>query len=429
MTLHTISQGLDIPIKGRATGQPVQLVPPDTVAYAPQELRGITPRLAVRAGDTVKRGSLLFYHKQNPEIKFLSPVSGKVREIRRGPRRVITDVIVERHGDDSESFKGWDLSSLQSIKREHAAGAIQTGGLWGFLRTRPLNLVADPAKPPQSILISAMDTGPLQPDADVLLDPGDGKALQAGIYALTALTDGDVFLAVRDGTQHPALDQLSGVSVHRFKGPHPAGDPTVQINYIDPPRGSGVVWYLRAWEAVQIGRLLLEGKFPAERVYAAVGAGVKEPGFVRTVLGAPLSHITGEVINEPARWLRGSVLTGEVTDAERWGGFYTYAVHVLPETVRRHLLGWFLPNLGTYSFHRAFLSGILGSSGEHDLRPGLYGGHRGMVPIGAYSRVIASPDIMPEFLFKSILAGDLEESIQLGLLDISEEEAALCSYV
>ena len=33
----------------------------------------------------------------------------------------------------------------------------------------------------------------------------------------------------------------------------------------------------------------------------------------------------------------------------------------------------------------------------------------------------------PKTSFKAIVAGDLEESVQLGLLDISEEEAALCS--
>jgi Na+-transporting NADH:ubiquinone oxidoreductase subunit A len=49
--------------------------------------------------------------------------------------------------------------------------------------------------------------------------------------------------------------------------------------------------------------------------------------------------------------------------------------------------------------------------------------------VGAYGRVVATPEILPEFLFKSIVAGDLEESIQLGLLDLTEEEAALCSFV
>src|SRR5690606_25780772 len=81
------------------------------------------------------------------------------------------------------------------------------------------------------------------------------------------------------------------------------------------------------------------------------------------------------------------------------------------------------------SFHRAFASGFTRPSRRYDLRPGLNGGHRAMIPIGIYGGVVASPDILPEFLFRSIMAGDIEESIQLGLLDISEEEAALCTFV
>ena len=51
------------------------------------------------------------------------------------------------------------------------------------------------------------------------------------------------------------------------------------------------------------------------------------------------------------------------------------------------------------------------------------------MPIGVYRKVVVTPDIDIPFLFKSISAGDIEESIQLGLLDLSEEEAALCTFI
>ena len=59
----------------------------------------------------------------------------------------------------------------------------------------------------------------------------------------------------------------------------------------------------------------------------------------------------------------------------------------------------------------------------------MFGGERAIVPIGCYSKVVATPDVMPEFLFKSIIAGDLEGSLDLGLLDMTVEEAALCTYI
>jgi Na+-transporting NADH:ubiquinone oxidoreductase subunit A len=43
--------------------------------------------------------------------------------------------------------------------------------------------------------------------------------------------------------------------------------------------------------------------------------------------------------------------------------------------------------------------------------------------------VIATPDLHVEFLMRAMSAGDLAESISLGLLDLTKEEAALCTYV
>ena len=427
MPEHVISRGLDIPIKGAATGEVVVLEPPKAVAYSPTEFRGFIPRLAAREGDVVERGSPLMFHKSNPEIKLLSPVAGKVAEVRRGRRRLITDVVIECAGDGTISFKRWELSSLKGISREDAKNGLLAGGLWPTIRTRPLNQLANPETSPQSILIGAFETGPLQPGAEVLMSADDRDAMQAGTWVLKALTDGKVFLG-HGPTAHPALTNLDGVEAHQFKGPHPAGDPTVQVNLIDPPRGANEVWWLRAWDVVLIGRLFLSGEFPAERIYAAVGAGAKTPRFVKTVLGAPLKHIVGEAIDD-ARWIRGSVLTGEAVDADRWAPFFARAVHVLPAKIERYTFGWALPALGKHSVHRAFLSGTLKPRGPYDMRPALHGGVRAMIPVGAYKKVICTPDIMAEFLFKAIITEDLEESLKLGLLDLSEEEAALCTYV
>lgn len=430
MSDHVIRRGLDIPIAGQATGEIVDLDLPETVGYSPTELRGVIPKLAVREGDSVKRGTPLFFHKAHPGMLFRSPVAGTVQEIRRGRRRVITDVVVATSGDEAEALERYSLEDLRRLDRAGAIEVALASGSWAAMSTRPLDKVPVPTDTPQSILIGAMESGPLQPGPGVLLSDDDAEALQAAITLFGRITS-KVHLAVRAGASHPALDRLEGVERHTFSGPHPAGDPGVQVNHVDPPRGGQAVWTIRAWDAAALGRTLLSGSFSAERVYAAVGKGVARPRFVRTVIGAPLKHIVGEVSEGEHRWIRGSVLTGEAVSSERWASFRTRAVHVLPSEVPRTLFGWALPMFGTWSFHKAFLSGLVGSrpEGGIDMRPGLWGGERALVPIGAYDRVVATPDILPEFLFKSLKAGDLEESIQLGLLDITGEEAALCTYI
>ena len=429
MADYSIKRGLNIPISGTAAGAVESLQTPQTVAYDPREFRGIVPRLAARPGDKVKRGSALFFSKAHPEMRFLSPASGTVKEVFRGDRRVITAIVVEVEGDESESFPTWSAGDLAEKSREEVANAIMNGGMWGALRTRPLSEIANPTVEPQGILVCGTETGPCQPGAEALLGADEKAHLQLGLDALAKLTTGSVHLTVSKGSNHAALSGLSGVETHTFSGPHPAGDASVQINHVDPPRGSSQVWYISAWDVARIGELLATGQFPNERVYAAVGAGCKTPRLVKTLLGAPIADVVGEALDGDHRYIRGSVLTGATTARDQWCGFLSAAIHVLPSEVPRKLFGWMMPMFGTWSAHRAFLSGFLPASKPKDMRPGLYGGHRGLVPIGAYRRVVASPDVYPSFLMRALVARDLPESINLGLLDLSEEEAALCTYI
>lgn len=428
MAHHPIRNGLDIPIAGAASGAPVALPLPGAVCVDPRDVPGFVARLAVREGDVVSAGQPLLYDKFHPDVQLVAPVAGKVTAIRRGERRVVEGVVLAPEGDGVTQHKAWTLAELAGISAADARAQAQKGGAWAFLRSRPFDRLVPADLVPQAVLIAGTETGPLQPGADVLLSADDKDALQAAVYVLKAISAGPVYVTSREGSSHPALQGLQGCEAHTFSGPHPSGDPTVQVNHLCPPSGAGRVVYLRAWDAAVLGRLFLTGRYDGQRTYAVVGAGAKSPRFVRTVQGAPLASAVGAT--EPgARWISGSVLTGQATTAEGFFGLSTRAVHLLPEHVERKLLGWAAPALGTWSSYRAFLKGLTGASEPVDLRPGLFGGVRTIIPIGAYERVIATPDIEPTFLFKILYAGDLEAGVKYGMLDLSIEEAALCSFV
>lgn len=430
MTDHVLRRGLDVPIAGAAGGAPQVLDRPATVSIDPREFRGVVPRLSARPGDRVTQGEALFYNKTEPSMVFLSAASGTVKEVRRGHRRVITDIVVEVDHDSTESasFRAWSADEVANISADEARAQLLAGGLWYCLRERPLDHIPSADATPQDILICGTETGPLQPGADVMLDPSDKEAVQMGVHVLSKLTTGGVYLTVRKAKAHPALSGISGVKVEAFSGPHPSGDATVQVNHVCPPKGENRVWYVSAWDVARIGKLFATGKYPAEKVYAAVGVGAAQPRFVKTLVGAPVQDIVGGVKDGEMRWLRGSVLTGTQVGDDTYGGWFTASIHVLPAKVPRRLFGWMLPSFGVYSAHRAFLAGWTGGKNK-DLRPGIFGGHRGLVPVGHYRRVTVTPDIQPDFLMKALASGDLEESISLGMLEFSAEEAALCTYI
>jgi len=56
------------------------------------------------------------------------------------------------------------------------------------------------------------------------------------------------------------------------------------------------------------------------------------------------------------------------------------------------------------------------------------GGHRAMVPIGSFERVMPL-DLMPTFLLRALLMGQDERAEKLGALELDEEDLALCTFV
>ena len=68
-----IKKGLDIPLAGRAEGTPVADTRSEWYAIMPDDFPGYTWKAAVKAGDSVKAGSALFYAKEDPEMCLTSP--------------------------------------------------------------------------------------------------------------------------------------------------------------------------------------------------------------------------------------------------------------------------------------------------------------------------------------------------------------------
>ena len=90
-----LRKGLNINLKGRAAETKLSLGAAQEYGLVPSDFVGVTPKLAVREGDVVKAGDALFVNKNCPEVKFASPVSGKVTAIVRGDRRKLLCVKVQ----------------------------------------------------------------------------------------------------------------------------------------------------------------------------------------------------------------------------------------------------------------------------------------------------------------------------------------------
>ncbi|VEB22082.1 Na(+)-translocating NADH-quinone reductase subunit A [Avibacterium volantium] len=422
----TIKKGLDLPIAGK----PEQVIHNGNavteVALLGEEYVGMRPSMKVREGDVVKKGQVLFEDKKNPGVLFTAPASGTVTAINRGAKRVLQSVVIQIEGDDQVTFNKYSADELKSLTSEQVRQNLQASGLWTALRTRPFSKVPAVDAVPSSIFVNAMDTNPLAADPEVVLK-AHWDDFTNGLTVLSRLHEGKLHLCKAGDSNIPTVD-LPNLAVHDFGGPHPAGLSGTHIHFIDPVSATKTVWYLNYQDVIAFGRLFTTGELYNDRVISLAGPQVKNPRLIRTQLGANLAQLTKDELKEGEnRIISGSVLSGHKAEgAVDYLGRYALQVSVIAEGREKEFLGWIMPGANKYSITRT----VLGHFGHKlfNFTTALNGGHRAMVPIGAYERVMPL-DIIPTLLLRDLSAGDTDSAQALGCLELDEEDLALCTFV
>lgn len=438
MAVHRIKKGLDLPI----AGAPVQEVQPGPeirrVAVMGDDTPGVRARLAVAEGDVVRRGQLLFEDRMRPGVRYTAPGAGRVQAVFRGPRRALRSVVIELSpeersgapGEDSFApFASWQGGDPLALSGEALRALMIESGLWTALRTRPYSHVPLPEDKPAAVFITALDTNPLAPNPDLAFAE-HREDFQLGLRLLDKLGDGPVFLCIAPGSAvRGGVDSHAQVEI--FEGPHPAGTPGVHIHLLAPVSRSRSVWHIGYADVIALGALARSGKLPVSRIVSIAGPPVQNPRLVRTRLGANIEELTAGAVDPqalPVRLVSGSVLSGKKAMGPEFGylGRYHLQVSALRQGGRR-FLGWIEPGFDKFSVLPVFFSRLLPGK-RFDFDTDTNGSYRPLMPIGLYERVMPM-DIVATYLLRALVVGDLERAEALGMLELDEEDLALCTYV
>lgn len=433
-----VSKGLDVPIAGKPIGMPKPFVPGGEVSSltTPQKIGlDLTPfeeckfRVLARLDEKVKLGQPLVEDKDCPGRYFVSPAGGIVREIRRGLKRRLLDIIIEVSKEE-ETEK--HPIQTQQITRQELIERLKLGGLFTHIRQRPFNFLANPNKVPRSIFVKAVESAPFTPPAEFQV-MGYEKEFQKGLEALTHLTDGKVNLVYRQGTNCKAFLEAKGVEKHTVEGPHPVSNQSLHIAQIDPIQSpEDVVWTLNAHAVVAIGYLLLHGEYFVPRIISIAGPGVVEgqSGYYKVREGYPISALfSGRVKKGLARFISGDPLTGHQVESEDYLGYEDTVFCILTENTKREFLHFFRLGTEKYTYSGAYLTGHLNSDHkEYDFTTNLHGEHRPFID-SSMSDEVMPLNVPTMHLIKAVLAEDYDLATQLGLLEVDSEDFALPSFV
>ncbi|MCP5507364.1 MAG: Na(+)-translocating NADH-quinone reductase subunit A [Chlamydiales bacterium] len=434
-----VKKGLNIPIKGKPSGNVQSLAPsgqPEQQVRAKQISLNLWPfeelrlKLLKKVGDTVKIGEPIAEDKGCPGRYFVAPAAGTVKDVRRGLKRRILDIVIDV-APQEEAVQFPPLKPEQAT-RQQIIDRLMEGGLFIKIRQRPFNILAQPHKTPRSIFVKAIETTPFTPPAEMQVKEHE-EAFATGLAALTKLTDGPVHLVYGKESNCSAFTNAAGVQKHTVSGPHPAGTHSLHIHNIDPITSvEDVVWTLDVHDVICIGELLNNGRYYTERVISIAGPAIIEgqTGYFRVREGMPIAAlVAGRLPKGDIRLISGDPLMGSKVSMEDFLGVKHYSFTAIEENTTRELLAFMRLGVNKFSYSRAYFSGHIDpSKKDYNFTTTKHGEHRPFIDPAMYIKVM--PMNIPTMqLVKAVMAEDYDLAEELGLLEVAPEDFALSTFV
>ncbi len=424
----SLSRGFNISLLGEANenvaihkmrGTTYAIKTGDFLAMSP------IPKVVVEVETHVKAGDVLFYDKVNPAVQYVAPISGEIIEIIRGEKRAILGITILADREEVQ-YKQFNAPNVTTASRQELIDFLLESGAWASIRQRPYDTVADFTAQPKGIFISTFDTAPLAPNLEIALK-GKEAAFKTGLEVLAKLAT--VHLGLNANSEEKtgfAQFNVANVQKHWFKGQHPAGNVGVHIHHISPINMGDAVWYLDVQTVILIGNLFNKGIYDTEKLVAIVGTET-EAKYIYAHQGISLESLGLHENGGKTRLVSGDPLSGKKVGEKDYLGFFDDQITTIQEGNYYELFGWLLPQKGHPTISRTFPGGFFPDA-KYTADTNTNGEHRAFVMSGQYESVLPM-DILPQHLFRAIQCNDLEQMEGLGILELSEEDVALCEYV
>lgn len=418
----TVKKGHNLNLAGQPAGDIEELPRPETVGILPEHIPFVKPRLKVAWGERVKAGSPLFEDKRNPDIQFLAPGSGRIEAINFGNRRVIKEIVIRLDEDETgETFESVSVGGIGNLTREDLINMLLKGGLWQLIRELPFRDIADYKTIPPSIIVSLDSMDYFQPSSDIYL-AGNEKLFRFGIQLMQKLSDTVHVSSINTVRPPQSVNELIS---HTVSGNYPADDPGVLLYNIKKAPEENAAWFINGQDLLLIAQLIQTGSYPTEKIVAVAGTGAGTKRYIKTRIGAPALHIAGSPDNEKKqRFISGGAFRGYTIPADSYLGFYESSLTIMPEGDDEEFFGFLRPGYKRQSYSKTFLSFFNRST--IDMSCNLHGELRACINCGT-CETVCQVDIFPQFAFKCLEAGEIEEALAHGLLDCVE--CGLCTYV
>ncbi|MEF9519557.1 Na(+)-translocating NADH-quinone reductase subunit A [Chlamydia crocodili] len=433
-----ITRGLDLSLQGspKESGF-LKRIDPSLVSIDLRPYSALALKLKVEQDDIITSGSPVAEYKNFPGVFITSPVSGTVKEIRRGDKRVLLDVVIKKNPGQNLTEYSYDLSKLS---QKELLEIFKKEGLFALFKQRPFDIPALPNQTPRDIFINLADNRPFTPSTEKHLAVFSSReegfyVFNVGVRAIAKLFGLCPHIVSTDRLAIPEKDLKSIAHLHKISGPYPSGSPSTHIHYIAPiTNEKDIVFTISFQEVLTIGHLFLKGRILNEQVVALAGSGLKSSlrRYVITTKGADFQSLLSlEDISLDVSLISGDPLTGRLCDKESVPclGMRDSTISVIPNPKIRQAFNFLRLGINKPTRTRTYLSGFLKRKHTYmDPDTNLHGETRPIIDTEIYDKVMPMKiPVVP--LIKAVITKDFELACMLGFLEICPEDFALPTFI
>lgn len=421
-----IARGFDLNVAEQPDLSCVHLALPSSLACCAGDIPHIRPKLLVKEGQRVKTGQALFTDKRDTTIQYVSPGTGQVEKVLYGPRRHLMAVVIATESDTCliDEYVEYDpvaLDDIAGMRRDELVAHLKKGGLWQGLRQFPALDFADPDHSPAMIIV-AMDGNDLFSPRPAIILKDNIDAFDAGLVVLRRFSH-RLAVVCRESSLAGILELGNSVAdqiTHTAPDIYPAWHPGAVLYQIRQLVTENSSWCIRLDHLVMMGRFLLSGRYPVEKIVTITRPGDRRP-HMRGRQGMPLSALAGEIPGKSM--VTTGRFNGRILEKDAHIGFFENTVNIIEAGPEEQMFGFARPGLDKPSVSATFLSSLFRHPAKMDCT--LHGEARACINC-SYCERICPNDLMPSFIMKALHGGELEEALALGLMDCCR--CGLCSF-
>jgi len=412
------------------------ILPSKIIGISPPRVINFKSKICVKVNQKIVSGDVLFYHRKQAHIKITSPVSGVIKSIVYGPKRVLEVIEIIADEEKSSQYKKFKKMSIDLLNKKSIITTLIDSGIWHkFRKINSNDFLGDEntfLKNQNALFLSLFSTEPHLSQIKFLLT--NKNYMQFFLYGLricSLLFNNIHIFDIDRNVPQKIFDfahDISNIDLYQIENKYPAENSGLQHFLINNNKKNVVNISTRIFALIEIGHLFIHENVIKERYINLSGNGLLKKHHLIVVAGTSLRAILMPAMQKTTakfRIISGGLLTGHKLHLDKYLSDDDTALHVSKEDTERIPLFFFRLGWNNMTMLKTWGSGFLPPQ-THSISTNNNGEERACVQCG-YCIDVCPVQIMPSLIMKASISNNIEKMEHLFINDCIHCE--LCTFV